>query len=183
MLDITQHTVHSLWFVLSRPLLARLPCPIFLDAMTVKRNATGDLIFSPLRQKLPVVAMCSLGQRPWDPLYGNSRKNKKVAYFYWHMNDCSGLSSLLCVFMSHFMICMGSSGMAVNAWWFCNLYSPQSVRLCCIPLLWQFLFSLPLLPVGAVIYGQRLTPFAEASNCCTNRSIKTENGDQDTGNK
>lgn len=79
-----------------------LSCPIFLDTMTVKKNATGDLIFSPFRQKLPVVATCSLWQRPWDPLCANSRENRKVAYFCWHMNDCSGLTefTFVCVYVT-----------------------------------------------------------------------------------
>lgn len=58
-----------------------LSCPIFLDATTVKRNATSDLIFSSLRQKLPIVAMCSLGQRPWDHYMETPGKTGKLLIF------------------------------------------------------------------------------------------------------
>lgn len=93
-------------------------------------------------------------------------------------------SPALCVFMSHFIICIASPGMGFRGWWFCNLYKPSSVCLCCPALyLWQLPFLIPFPPEGAVIYGQRLTSFAEVSNFYANRSIKMENGDEEMGNK
>lgn len=109
---------------------------------------------------------------------------KRLIFLGVRMVVLAELSPAMCVFMSHFIICMASPGMGFRGWWFCNLYNPWSVCLCC-PLLelWQFPFLLPLPPEGAVIYGQRLTSFAEASNSCANRSIKMENRDEELGKK
>lgn len=94
------------------------------------------------------------------------------------------LSPALCVFMSHFIICMASPGVGFRGWWFYNLYNPWSVCFCCAPLqLWPFPFLSPLPPEGAVSYGQRLTSFAEASNFCANRYMKKQNGDEEMGKK
>lgn len=94
------------------------------------------------------------------------------------------LSPVLCVFMSHFIICIASPGEGFRGWWFCNLYSPCSLCLCCSLLeLWLFPFLWPLPPEGAVIYGQRLTSFAEISSSYANRSIKMESRDEKMGNK
>lgn len=150
--------------------------------MVVKSNPTGDLIFSLFRQKLPVVDchMFSLmWRRPWDPFSGKLQGKWEncsfflaCAWLFWPnwLQFCVCLCHAL-LFTQVVLVWVSVAGGFV----ICAALGLSAFAVLCSSC-GSFLFLLPVLPEGAVIYGQRLTSFAEASNSCANRSIKWRTG-------
>lgn len=148
--------------------------------MVDKSNPRGDLIFSLFRQICQrLIATCSLCDGGAEThSMANCRQSGKIAPFSWHVHDCSGQTDCSSVCLCHTLLFTQvvlvwvpvAGGFVICA--ALGLLAFAVLRSSC----GSFLFLLPVLPEGAVIYGQRLTSFAEASNSCANRSIKLRTG-------